>query len=71
LGVRCADERAGLSDAPSGVFDSPDAGVGQIIMIGGPSAARCAPAHLKKHNNKQSKGYMSRPEFVRDETLSL
>ena len=25
--------RAGLSDAPSGVFDSPDAGVGQIITI--------------------------------------
>jgi hypothetical protein len=31
--------RAVLSDAPSGVFDSPYAGVGQITMIGWPSAA--------------------------------
>ncbi len=63
LGARYADERAVLSDAPSGVFDSPDAGVGQIVMIGRPSAGRCASAQAKKHNNKQSKGYKSRPKF--------
>jgi len=70
LGARYADDRAVLSDAPSGVFDSPDAGVGQISMIGRPSAGRCASAHRKKHNNKQPKGYKSRPEFVRGENPS-
>jgi hypothetical protein len=46
------------------VFDSPDAASGQIIPIGraGSRPVR-ASAATKTHNNKQSKGYKSRPEF--------